>query len=239
MKFAVVKEVSVVRTPAKNIEMYRYVTRELSCSEYGNYDVGKTATVVKGKKIPKGTKVVIKRWVEDSYGRSYRSYFFNNLYNPAVLVELPDGSSTWTIAKNLELKPEDVTGYVATIEAESKEEADKIIRNNYTDNIGTVRYLDSNGDYKVATFGMLDGGISIYHFAGKDYIQDCGDCWACVLDDWRTDTYSFVVFTKEPALNNLVKIVDTGVRRKSDDMGGDTGIGDAIEAFEEYVSKIA
>ena len=71
----------------------------------------------------------------------------------------------------------------------------------------------------------------------KRYLADCGDVWAMVQDDWRSDTYQFIAFTKVPALNNCVEYVSTGSPKRWDDNGGDTGIGDAINAFEKYVAE--
>ena len=233
MKYAVVKENVVKEVGEKKIEMYRYVAKELNCSKYGNYEPGKVATVVKGRKIPKGTKVTIQRFVEDNYGRSYKSILFGYLNNPAVLVELPNGAKVWTIAENLELAPEDVTGWVETIEAKSWQEAVKIVDSKYKDNTGTIYYLDKDDKYREISFDWLDCGIGIY----QDYKFDAGDCWACILDDWRKDTYSFRVFKKEPEMNNSIKYVSTGTPKRWDDFGGDTGLGSAIDAYNEFVKN--
>lgn len=56
---------------------------------------------------------------------------------------------------------------------------------------------------------------------------------AAVIDDFSTDRYMFVKFSKEAKQGNEIEYVSTGSIRDMDDMWrGDTGLGDAIKVFE-------
>ena len=236
-QFAVVKKVSVVRTPNGEVEMVEYRAQDPNCMYPDNYDEGKVAIAVKGRKIPKGTEVTILRYIEDRFGRSFKGILGGGLYNPAILVELPSGEQVWTIAENFALKPESVIGWVETIEAESDKEAGEIVSKKYKDSTGEVYYVNNEGGVDVRYFGMLDGGLGVYKDCGKRYFKDCGDTIAVVLDDWRKDIYMFVAFTKEPKLNNVVKYVSKGQPRIKGWDAGETGLGEAIKAYEKYVAE--
>lgn len=239
MKYAVIEKKSLVKTPNGDVEMIAYEAINPSCEYFGNYDVGKTATAVKGRKIPKGTEVTILRFCEDRYGRSWKSILLGTLNNPAILVELPNGEQVWTIAENFALNPENVTGWVETIEAENDSEASKKVEEAYKDRIrtGEIYYVNDEGGVDVRYFNMLDGGLNIYTDCGEKCFKDCGDTIAVVLDDWRKDIYKFVAFTKIPKLNNVVKYVSTGQPRIRGWDAGDTGLGSAVTAYKEYISQ--
>ena len=235
-QFAVVKKVSEV----KGVQMIRHEISDGSLYDSIHCIPGKTVVVVAGRKIAKGTEVTVKRFMESRYGQSHKSLWDGRLLNPVVLVELPDGATVWTQGQNLALKLEDIPGYVATIEAKDEKAANDEMAKNFEDVLGKVYYFDDGevgGIINCKTFGMLDGGTSVCTWGGKRYLADCGDVWAMVQDDWRTDTYQFLAFTKEPKLNNCVAYVAKGQARRWDDNGGDTGIGAAIDAFEKYVAE--
>lgn len=240
MKYAVVKLVSVTNVVGTKVEMVRHIINSGSLQDSDNCKIGYTAVVTAGRKLAKGTEVVIKRFMESKYGQSFKSMWSGKLMNPVVLVELPNGTTTWTQGQNLNLKPEDVDGWIRTIEAEDEKVAEAYIKDNYKDIIGTVYYF---GDGKVGgtinckSFGLLDSSTSVCTWGGKRYLADCGDVWAMVEDDWRSDTYQFLAFTKEPKLNNCVAYVSKGQQKSWDDNGGDTGIRAAIDAFEKYVTE--
>lgn len=237
MKFAVVKEVSVIETPNGKVEMVAYTAKDPNCMNPDNYVDGRVVTAVKGRKIPKGTEVTILRHIEDRYGRSFKGMLTGELYNPAILVQLPSGENVWTIAENFAMKPEEVTGWVETIEAESKQKADEMVAGKYKNTIGEVYYLGNDGKINLRYFNMLDGGLGVYSDGGKTYFKDCGDTIAVVLDDWRKDIYIFVAFTKEPKLNNAVEYVSKGQPRIKGWDAGETGLVEAIKAYEEYVTN--
>lgn len=233
-QFAVVKKVSEV----KGVQMIRHEISDGSLYDSLYCIPGKTVVVVAGRKIAKGTEVTVKRFMESKYGQSRKSLWDGRLMNPAVLVELPDGTTTWTQGQNLALRLEDIPGYVATIKAKDEKAANDEMTKNFEDVLGKVYYFDDGevgGTINCKTFGLLDSGTSVCTWGGKRYFADCGDVWAMVQDDWRTDTYQFLAFTKEPKLNNCVAYVAKGQPRHWDDNGGDTGIGAAIDAFEKYV----
>ena len=239
-QYAVVKLVSVTNVAGTKVEMVRHTVNSGSLYDSDNCKIGCTAVVTAGRKIAKGTEVVIKRFMESKYGQSFKSLWSGKLMNPVVLVELPNGTTTWTQGQNLNLKPEDVDGWIETIEAEDEKVAEAYVKDNYKDTTGSIYYFEggkAGGTIYHKTFGMLDGGCSVCHWGGKRYLADCGDVWAVVQDDWRSDTYQFLAFTKVPALNNCVDYVSTGCPKRWDDNGGDTGIGDAIDAFEKYVAE--
>lgn len=240
MKYAVVKLVSVTEVAGTKVEMVRHTVNSGSLYDSDNCKVGCTAVVTAGRKIAKGTEVVIKRFMESKYGQSFKSLWSGKLMNPVVLVELPNGTTTWTQGQNLNLKPEDVDGWIETIEAEDEKVAEQYVKDNYKDITGTIYYFNNGkagGTINCKSFGLLDSGTSVCTWGGKRYLADCGDVWAMVEDDWRSDTYQFLAFTKEPKLNNCVAYVAKGQPRRWDDNGGDTGIGAAIDAFEKYVAE--
>lgn len=233
-QYAVIKQVS----KTQEVEMINYVVNDGSLYDSDNCKIGCTAVVTAGRKIAKGTEVVIKRFMESKYGQSFKSLWSGKLMNPVVLVELPNGTTTWTQGQNLNLKPEDVNGWIATIEAEDEDEAKAKMKESYKSVTGEIYYFEGKpGKIYHKTFGMLDCGTSVCHWSGKRYLADCGDVWAMVQDDWRTDTYQFLAFTKKPALNNCVAYVSEGQPKRWNDNGGDTGIGAAIDAFEKYVAE--
>ena len=235
-QFAVVKKVSEV----KGVQMIRHEISDGSLYDSDNCKIGYTAVVTAGRKIAKGTEVVIKRFMESKYGQSFKQIWDGKLMNPVVLVELPNGTTTWTQGQNLALKLEDIPGYVATIEAENEKAAKEEMTKNFEDVLGKVYYFDDGkvgGTINCKTFEMLDSGCSVCTWDGKRYLADCGDVWAMVQDDWRTDTYQFLAFTKEPKLNNCVAYVSRGQKSRWGDNGGDTGIGAAIDAFEKYIAE--
>lgn len=239
-QFAVVKKISITDIADQKIEMIRYEVNDGSLYDSANCLIGHTALVTAGRKLAKGTEVVIKHFMESKYGQSFKSLWDGKLMNPVVLVELPNGTTTWIQGQNLNLKPEDVPGWVTTIEAEDEKAAKDFVNNNYKDTTGSIYYFDNNkvgGTINHRTFGMLDAGCSVCRWGGKRYLADCGDAWAMVQDDWRTDTYQFIAFTKIPALNNCIAYVSEGQPKHWDDNGGDTGIGAAIDAFEAYVAE--
>ena len=176
--------------------------------------------------------------MESRFGQSFHSMWDGKLYNPVVLVRLPDGTTTWTQGQNISLEPEDVIGYVATIEAKSEEEVENEMKKTYKNQDASVFYIDRDDHTVHKMFGLSDHGLSFYHDCenGK-CLTDCGDVWAAVLDDWRTDTYSFIAFTKVPEMNNIVACVDVGQPRHWDDMGGDTGLTAALEAYTKYIAE--
>ena len=239
-QYAVVKLVSVTKVAGTEVEMVRYTINSGSLYDSDNCKIGCTAVVTAGRKIAKGTEVVIKRFMESKFGQNFHSMWSSKLMNPVVLVELPNGTTTWTQGQNLNLKPEDVDGWIETIEAEDEKVAEAYVKDNYKDITGSIYYFNdgkAGGTINHRTFGMLDGGCSVCTWGGKRYLADCGDVWAMVQDDWRSDTYQFIAFTKVPALNNCVEYVSTGSPKRWADNGGDTGIGDAINAFEKYVAE--
>lgn len=239
-QYAVIKLVSITKVAGTEVEMVRYTINSGSLYDSDNCKIGCIAVVTAGRKIAKGTEVVIKRFMESKFGQSFHSMWSGKLMNPVVLVELPNGTTTWTQGQNLNLKPEDVDGWIETIEAEDEKVAEQYVKDNYKDITGSIYYFNdgkAGGTINHRTFGMLDGGCSVCTWGGKRYLADCGDVWAMVQDDWRSDTYQFIAFTKVPALNNCVEYVSTGSPKRWDDNGGDTGIGDAINAFEKYVAE--
>lgn len=146
--------------------------------------------------------------------------------NPSIRLTLEDGSEIWTCGNNcinLSLGEPQIF--------DNKEESDvweKTVRKGYGKD---VWYFSGKDIIKAGNtlWGLGSKSYGIY----KGMIKEGETEVAAVIDDFSTDRYMFVKFSKEAKQGNEIEYVSTGSIRDMDDMWrGDTGLGDAIKAFE-------
>lgn len=194
---------------------------------------GDRVRIVSGRKYPIGTEGTVKYAGINKFGSEHTQAITGNVYhfNPSILLTLDDGSEIWTCGNNCI----NITGPEEIHEFNSEEEA-----NNWQREIDSQRTKDYwvYKDDCVQQVGWKFGGLGSQGFAvHKGMIKETEDEVVAVLDDFRYDVYYFVRFSKKVEAGNLIQMVDTGSHRNMDDMWrGDTGLGDALKAFEEYVA---
>jgi len=194
---------------------------------------GDRVRVVKGRKIPVGTEATVK-----GISTRYSDTFYSSVtgehihYNPSLLLILDDGSEVWTSGKNC-INITD-TGLEGILELNPSEEdaTRKALRERDNNDRGAVWYKDTDGMIYCTSLTSFWGFSTKSYSVYQDYIKETENEIVAVIDDFVTDTYKCVRFSKNVEHNNLVEIVDTGSARNMDDMWrGDTGLEDALKAF--------
>lgn len=79
----------------------RYSIEDASGFFGRNIRKGDTVEVVAGRKIPKGTKAVVKYWMRNKFENSPVYAISSEEFNPSVLLTLEDKSEVWTTGNNL------------------------------------------------------------------------------------------------------------------------------------------
>ena len=202
---------------------------------------GDRVRIIAGRKNPIGTEGTVKWCGPNNFG-----YTFNDPItgrekhcDPSILLTLDDGKEVWThgdVCINITNE-----GLDGIHEFESEKAADawkKEYLENKPRNTDDVWVYENNQVHKVgySIWGLASEGFSVYQ--GK--IIETENEIAAVVDDFKYDVYYFVRFSKERKPDNLIKRVATGTHRNMDDMWrGDTGLGDALKAFEEFEKEVA
>ena len=105
---------------------------------------------------------------------------------------------------------------------------------------GPVWYFEGEpGKSQIVKAGrhLTDYGLSI---AKKDdgslYFKEVGDEYVMILDDWRSDTYPFLVMKKEYKSGNCVVFKENGISARFTDMNSFelTGFPASRKMYEEY-----
>ena len=231
-----------------NFSEYKLIdlsTYRLEGDERHNIGVkeGNRVRVVKGRKLPIGTEGTVKWCGPNNFGYSFNDALTGRLIhlNPSILLTLDDGSEVWTNGRNCinitNTEPKDVLEFSSDEELEAAREELRKKKDYYKD-YNDVWYKTANGEIcrtGYSIWGLCSKSFSVYHYLGKACIEETEKEVAAVIDDFATDTYMFVRFSKEAKHNNLIEIVSTGEARDMNDMWrGDTGLGDALKAFESY-----
>ena len=238
---------TILKTTADyyGVEFVRHYIQDVSCHELESspYHVGikkgDRIRIVSGRKYPIGTEGTVKWCGSNKFG-----YTFNDAISgreihcdPSIRLILDNGEEIWThgdVCINLSYP-----GVDGIHEFKTEEEADaweKETRNTLPAPTEDVWVYDDNGIHQVGymIYGLGSKTWGVYQ--GKLYEDD--SVVAAVIDDWVTDTYKFVSFKKVREPDNLMRIVSTGSRRDWDDpWRGDTGLGDALKAFDEFVKE--
>lgn len=226
---------SVVSTVYGPVEFSKVVPIDVSCDELepSTYHSGVSKNdrlrIVKGRKYPIGTEGTVKAAVPNRFGSTFNDALTGRLVhlNPSILLVLDDGSEIWTCGDNcINLKQGEPAVFT------NEEDVNNWEKENTTSYGQAVWYFDGREVIKVGNsfYGLSSTGYGVY----QKMIKEGENEVAAVIDDFSTDRYMFVKFTKEAKQGNAVQLVSTGSIRNMDDMWrGDTGLADAIKAFEE------
>lgn len=189
---------------------------------------GDRVRIVAGRKNPIGTEGTVKWCGVNNYGSSYHSALDGKEFhlNPSIRLTLDDGSEVWTCGNNcINLSFGEPQVFENKEESKAWEET---VRTFYEDD---VWYLNGKDVVKAGNtlWGLGSQSYGIYQGMLKEGEKEV----AAVIDDFSTDRYMFVKFSKEAKHGNEIEYVSTGTVRNMDDMWrGDTGLTDAIKAFE-------
>ncbi len=227
-----VKRVNSCNSPAGEIKIVDYITQHLQCRTDHYVNVGDRIRIVKGRKYPIGTEGTVVRICDNQYSRNCCCALTGEqiLVNPCLNVELDDGSSIWTVGDNC-----------YNLTSESKSIDGKIHKNGeYPSDFGFVSdtgfwYIDEKKRPVWVDGLFADHGMSIY----ENYFTETADEYVMVLDDWRSDTYPFLVIKKEIKVGNEVVYHRNGVDKRFTDMwdAEGTGLGESIKQYKEYLAK--
>lgn len=230
--FYVFKKTWEVNTTQGKVTMNKFTVDSPSCYRRIYANVGDRVKVVAGKKIPKDTVATIK-YVKDNPFEHVQDSLTGEYYNPSVLLRLDNGEEVWTSGKNLvNVKPD--SAIAGPFEFDSLEEATKTLgasKEYYS--TSPFWHITEDGKIHHETAGLSDHGMSIKES------KEVGDEIVMILDDWRSDTYPFLVIKKEFKPGNTVKYVRTGIDRRLTDMNDPAGNGysEAKKLFENYGKK--
>lgn len=218
-----------VNTSQGVVEMHSYTVESPSCYRRRFAKVGDRVRVVAGKKIPKGTVATIK-YVKDNPYEHVQDLVTGDYYNPSILLTLDNGDDVWTSGKNLEnVAPEGAIAgplkFADRIEAQKELAA----TGKYT-STAPFWHISNKGEIFFESNSICDAGMSI-----KER-KEIGDEIVMILDDWRSDTYPFLVIKKDFKPGNEVKYVRTGVDRRFSDVNDPNANGykEAKKLFEDY-----
>lgn len=226
---------SVVSTAYGPVEFSKVFSIDVSCDELepSTYHTGVSKNdrlrIVKGRKFPIGTEGIVKVAVPNKFGSTFNDVLTGRLVhlNPSILLVLDDGSEIWTCGDNcINLK------YGEPAVFTNEEDVNDWEKANTTSYGQAVWYFDGREVIRAGNslYGLSSEGFGVYQKMIKEGKSEI----AAVIDDFSTDRYMFVKFTKEAKQGNAVQLVSTGSIRNMDDMWrGDTGLADAIKAFED------
>lgn len=226
------KEVSTFKTPQGDISLNRYRKVSLVCESKSNVKVGDRVKVFAGKKIPLGTEAVIK-----AVGRN--KYENNPDNNPCLLLTIGENQDVWTTGKNCyKLGETGIEGKIRELDEIELCSLD-LKKEGYVSDSPVWYFEGVPGESQIveANVACSDYGLSIAKDAsGKKLFKEVGDEYVMVLDDWRSDTYPFLVMKKEYKSGNCVIYKDFGTDRRFTDMNSPelTGFAQAYEAYKKY-----
>lgn len=223
-----------IHTPYGEIPVSETRPMDVLCDEletsrfHSGVNKGDRLRIIAGWKNPIGTEGTVKWCGVNNYGSSFTDALTGKTVhlNPSIRLTLDDGSEIWTCGNNcinLSLGEPQIF--------DNKEESDaweKTVRKGYGRDVWyfSDRSIVCAGN---TLWGLGSKSYGIY----KGMIKEGETEVAAVIDDFSTDRYMFVKFSKEAKQGNEIEYVSTGSIRDMDDMWrGDTGLGDAIKAFE-------
>lgn len=225
------KEITTIKTPQGTVNLTGYSKCSLVCDRKSEVKVGDKVKIFAGKKIPLGTEAVVK-----VVGRN--KYESNPDWNPCLLLTIGN-EEIWTTGKNCyKLGETGVEGKIRELDEIEFCSLD-LKREGYVSD-GPVWYFEGEpGKSQIVRAGLhlSDYGLSI---AKKDddtlYFKEVGDEYVMILDDWRSDTYPFLVMKKEYKPGNCVVFKDNGVSVRFTDMNSFelTGFPTSRKMYEEY-----
>ena len=227
-----VKRIHGHNSPAGEIKLVDYDVVWLQCTTDEEVHIGDRIRIEKGLKHPIGTEGIVMRVCNNQFAHNYRSAVTGReiLYNPSLNVELDDGSMIWVVGENCL----NLTSIEKSIDGKIYH------KGQYPSDFGYVSdegfwYLDEK-HRPVHVAGIItDSGMSIY----EDYFTETEDEYVMILDDWRSDTYPFLVMKKEIKSGNGVIYHRNGRDKRYTDMwdAEGTGLGESIKEYKEYLAK--
>lgn len=252
--FKLAKLAQTVNTPYGDVNFAEYKLVDLSTRRFEKHErfnagvaKGDRIRIVKGRKNPIGTEGTVKWCGTNRFGYSYRDALTGETVNcnPSILLTLDDGSDVWTVGDNcINITDTGLKGILEFDSDEAVEVARKEIYTNkdYCAEVEDVWYSSTYDNRETicrvgySIHGLCSKSFAVYKDRNKLCLKETEKEIVAVIDDFVTDTYKFVRFSKEAKHGNLLEIVDTGTRRDFNDMWrGDTGLGDALEAFEKVM----
>lgn len=250
--FRLSKLSSTVSTPYGEVDFSEYKLIDLSTSrleEDASYNAGvkkgDRIRIIKGRKNPIGTEGTVKWAGPNRFGYSFNDALTGRLVhcNPSILLTLDDGSEVWTTGDNcINITNTGLKGIIEFNSEEEENAARKALNRDpeYNTDSGDVWYKSNCGSREeicrtgYSLWGLSTKSFSIYHHLGEKLYKETETEVMAVIDDFATDTYKFVRFSKKAEHNNMTAYVSTGTKRDMDDMWrGDTGLADAIKAYKE------
>ena len=230
-----------------DVDFTRYIIRNISCGELEestwNTGVhkGDRVRIIAGRKNPIGTEGIVKWCGPNKFGWTFNDALTGRTIHcdPSILLTLDNGDEIWThgdICINIsDLGLDGIHEFKDEKECDAWEKETMKNFPNDTENV----WLYDHDQVVRAGFTIWGLGSQSWNVYQNKFFEN-ESVVAAVIDDFSTDTYDFVVFSKERKPGNLIKMVSTGTRRDMDDMWrGDTGLGDALKAFDAYVAEAA
>ena len=227
-----VKKIHGHSTPAGDVHITEYDSVWLQCSTSEEVNVGDRIRIEKGRKYPVGTEGIVMKICNNQFAHNFRSALTGREIkdNPCLNVQLDNGELIWVVGENCL----NLTSLSKSIDGKIYTKAD---------NPGDYGYVSDSGcwylDYKQRpvhiTSYLTDYGMSIY----ENYFTETEDEYVMVLDDWRSDTYPFLVIKKEIKSGNQVIYHRNGRDKRFTDMwdAEGTGLSESIKEYEEYLKS--
>ena len=227
-----VKKIHSCNSPVGEIKLTEYDSVSLQCSTGDDVCVGDRIRIEKGRKYSIGTEGVVVRVCENQYAGTFRSALTGReiLDNPSLKVQLADETTIWVVGENclnLSRLERSIDGKVYR-------------KGQYPSDFGYISdagfwYLDEKKRPVLVDGIFADHGMSIY----ENYFTETEDEYVMILDDWRSDTYPFLVIKKEIKSGNAVIYHRNGCDKRFTDMwdAEGTGLGDSIKEYKEYLAK--
>lgn len=219
-------------SPVGEIVLNDYDVLHLWCDTDDNVNEGDRIRIVKGRKHPIGTEGTVVRVCMNQYEGSFNCPLSGRkiFINPSLNVELDNGSKIWVTGENC-----------YNLTSESRSIDGKIHKSGeYPSDFGFVSdkgfwYLGEKKKVVLVTSLMSDYGMSIY----ENYFTETADEYVMILDDWRSDTYPFLVIKKEIKSGNEVIYHRNGRDKRHTDMwdAEGTGLGESIKEYNSYLEK--
>ena len=232
-----VKNIIDCNSPIGKIRLTDYEVERLQCHTSDDVHEGDRVRIEKGRKYPIGTEGIVLRVCFNQFAGTFNSVLTGKeiMLNPSLYIQLDEGSSVWVCGDNCY----NLTTLSKSIDGNTYEYLkDYPSQFGYTDD-KCFWYLDKKGNPIKITTGISDFGLSVYKDNGNKYFTETEDEYVMVLDDWRSDTYPFLVIKKEIKSGNEVIYHRNGRDKRFTDMwdAEGTGLSESIKEYNDYLSK--
>lgn len=232
LPYIIKNDVQIIHTPQGDVPLNHYRKVSLVCNNRQTVKAGDKVKVFAGKKIPLGTEATIK-----AIGRN--KYENNPDNNPCLLLTIGE-NEVWTTGKNCyRLDDKGIEGKIRELDEIEVCSLD-LSKEGYVSDKPLWYFQGKPGESQIIEANVLysDHGLSIAtdKSTGQKLFKEVGDEYVMVLDDWRSDTYPFLVMKKEYKPGNCVIFKENGVSAKFTDMNDFalTGYPTSKKMYEEY-----